>query len=70
MENNRDTYLAKLNTLLGLPATARAAYTGKLVHVPFRRSLEQCLEAAYRQRPDRSGVSDISGKSGDSERSR
>ena len=52
VENNRDTYLAKLNTLLGLPATARAAYTGKLVHVPFRRSLEQCLEAAYRQRPD------------------
>ena len=37
VENNRDTYLAKLNTLLGLPATARAAYTGKLVHVPFRR---------------------------------
>uniref|UniRef100_UPI003A922DAA TolC family protein n=1 Tax=Desulfovibrio porci TaxID=2605782 RepID=UPI003A922DAA len=51
-ENNRDTYLAMLNTLLGLPATARANYTGKLAHVPFRRSLEQCLEIAYRQRPD------------------
>ncbi|MGE9985015.1 TolC family protein [Desulfovibrio sp. SGI.169] len=51
-ENNRDTFLAMLNTLLGLPATARANYTGRLAHVPFRRSLEQCLEAAYRQRPD------------------
>ncbi len=51
-ENNRDTYLAMLNTLLGLPATARANYTGRLAHVPFRLSLEQCLETAYRQRPD------------------
>ncbi len=51
-ENKRDTCLAMLNTLLGLPATARANYTGRLVHVPFRRSLEQCLEMAYRQRPD------------------
>ena len=52
VENSRDTSLAKLNTLLGLPATARIKYTGSLAHVPFTRSLEQCLEAAYRQRPD------------------
>lgn len=51
-ENNRDTYLAMLNTLLGLPAAAKAEYAGRLAHVPFGRSLEQCLEAAYRQRPD------------------
>ncbi len=51
-ENSRDTSLAKLNTLLGLPATAKIRFTGKLTHVPFTRSLEQCLEAAYRQRPD------------------
>lgn len=51
-ENNRDTSLAKLNTLLGLPAQAATRYTGNLNHVPFTRSLEQCLEAAYRQRPD------------------
>lgn len=51
-ENNRDTYLAMLNTLLGLPATAKAEYAGRLAHVPFNRSLEQCLENAYRQRPD------------------
>ena len=51
-ENSRDTAQAKLNTLLGLAATAPARYVGRLEHVPFRRSLEQCLEAAYRQRPD------------------
>lgn len=51
-ENSRDTSLAKLNTLLGFPATAGVGYTGQLAHVPFTRSLEQCLEAAYRQRPD------------------
>ncbi|MDR2573976.1 MAG: TolC family protein [Desulfovibrio sp.] len=51
-ENGRDTCLAMLNTLLGLPATAKTAYTGKLVHIPFKLSLEQCLELAYRQRPD------------------
>ena len=51
-ENSRDTSLAKLNTLLGLPATAKVRFKGALTHVPFTRSLEQCLEAAYRQRPD------------------
>lgn len=51
-ENTRDTALARLNTLLGFPADAPTRYVGRLAHVPFRRSLEQCLEAAYRQRPD------------------
>jgi len=51
-ENARDTHLAMLNTLLGLPATASVRYVGKLEPVPFRRSLEECLESAYRQRPD------------------
>lgn len=51
-ENSRDTSRAKLNTLMGLPAASPVDYTGKLAYVPFRRSLEQCLEAAYRQRPD------------------
>lgn len=51
-ENSRDTSLAKLNTLLGLPATAKIRFKGALTPVPFTRSLEQCLEAAYRQRPD------------------
>ena len=51
-ENTRDTAQARLNTLLGFTATAPARYVGRLDHVPVRRSLEQCLEAAYRQRPD------------------
>jgi outer membrane protein len=51
-ENQRDTCLAMLNTLLGLSATANAAYTGRLDHIPFKLSLENCLETAYRSRPD------------------
>lgn len=52
VENNRDTVQARLNTLLGLPATADIGYVGELRQVPFKRSLEACLEAAYVQRPD------------------
>ena len=71
-ENNRDTYMAELNTLLGLPATADPVYAGKLAHVPFARKLEQCLEAAYRQRPDlfmAAKAVQIAGKSRESVRS-
>lgn len=52
LENNRDTYLSMLNTLLGFPATAKIKYAGTLKFIPFERTLEQCLETAYRQRPD------------------
>lgn len=51
-ENNRDTLHARLNTLLGLAATATPVYVGALRQVPFKRTLEACLEAAYAQRPD------------------
>lgn len=51
-ENTRDTQAALLNTLLGMPAKASVVYVGELKEVPFRRSLEACLETAYRQRPD------------------
>lgn len=51
-ENTRETRRAELNTLLGLPATANPAYAGALRAAPFRLSLEQCLDRAYRQRPD------------------
>lgn len=51
-ENNRDTLQARLNTLLGLAATDNPSYVGELRQVPFKRSLELCLEAAYAQRPD------------------
>lgn len=51
-ENTQATVLAKLNTLLGFDATAVNTYTGTLKEVGFRYTLEQCLELAYRQRPD------------------
>ncbi|MDE7064772.1 MAG: TolC family protein [Desulfovibrionaceae bacterium] len=51
-ENTRDTNMARLNTLLGLPVTVAPRYVGELRHVPFSRGLEACLEAAYRNRPD------------------
>lgn len=51
-ENTRDTNMARLNTLLGLPVTATPRYVGELRHVPFSRGLEACLETAYRKRPD------------------
>ena len=52
LENTRDTTLATLNTLLGYAATENVAYEGALATRPFERSLEECLEAAYRMRPD------------------
>ena len=51
-ENQRDTGYAQLNTLLGYPANAPISYTGQLAHVPFKMTLEQCLQKAYEQRPD------------------
>jgi len=51
-ENTQATALARLNTLLGFDATAVNIYTGTLKEVGFRYTLEQCLELAYRQRPD------------------
>lgn len=51
-QNERDTVHARLNTLLGFDANARIDYAGKLKHIPFKKSLEQCLQAAYANRPD------------------
>ena len=51
-ENTQATALARLNTLLGFDATAVNTYTGTLKEVGFRYTLKQCLELAYRQRPD------------------
>lgn len=52
VQNTRDTAYARLNTYLGLPADAKISITGRLTHVPFRLSLEQCLVRAYKNRPD------------------
>ncbi|MBR4741390.1 MAG: TolC family protein, partial [Desulfovibrio sp.] len=52
IEQNKETALAKLNTLLGLSVLQKVQYVGMLKYVPFRYSLEACLELAYRNRPD------------------
>lgn len=51
-ENVKATTLSRLNTLLGMPATALVSYVGKLAYIPFRLSLDECLKRAYAQRPD------------------
>ena len=52
IENNQAIQQSRLNTLLGLAATSSIRYQGKLLYRPFPFSLEQCLEVAYRKRPD------------------
>lgn len=51
-ENTVATEKARLNTLLLLPLDADVEYEGKLEYTPFFRTLESCLEQAYRRRPD------------------
>lgn len=51
-ENTRDTLRAKLNTLLGIPATSPVRYAGGLSVTRFRLSLDTCLDTAYKMRPD------------------
>ena len=51
-ENTRDTLRAKLNTLLGIPATSPVRYAGGLSVTRFRLSLDTCLDTAYKMRRD------------------
>lgn len=51
-ENALVTQRVRLNTLLLLPIDADTDYRGKLSHIPFDRSLDACLKAAYAGRPD------------------
>lgn len=51
-ENRLATAYARLNTLLGYPASAKIGYHGQLRLVPFRLTLEECLKIAYAKRPD------------------
>lgn len=43
---------AQLNTLLAIPVTESTIFLGQLKAIPFHQSFEQCLEQAYRLRPD------------------
>lgn len=51
-ENSRDICRAQLNTLLDLKVDADTDYVGDLKTVPFRGTLDACLERAFRLRPD------------------
>jgi len=51
-ENAVQSQKARLNTLLLLPLEADVEYTGQLGYITFARSLDDCLNQAYRLRPD------------------
>jgi len=51
-ENAVRIQTAQLNTLLNLPLDQETDYVGELTYIPFSLSLDACLEAAYRKRPD------------------
>ncbi|UJX41864.1 TolC family protein [Desulfovibrio sp. JY] len=43
---------AQLNSLLNLPLNQQTNYVGELTYLPFTMSIEDCLNTAYKQRPD------------------
>lgn len=51
-KNSLDTTRAKLNSLLNLPLEAPVTYVGELNYLPFSLGLTDCLNRAYKARPD------------------
>ncbi|MBI5520319.1 MAG: TolC family protein [Desulfovibrio sp.] len=51
-QNSLDTTRAKLNSLLNLPIEAPVSYVGELTYTPFTLDLNECLNRAYKGRPD------------------
>ncbi|MGE4264316.1 MAG: TolC family protein [Desulfovibrio sp.] len=51
-QNSLDTTRAKLNSLLNLPLEAPVTYVGELTYQPFNLGLTECLNRAYKARPD------------------
>lgn len=51
-KNSLDTTRAKLNSLLNLPLEAPVEYVGELTYSPFSLELAECLNRAYKLRPD------------------
>ncbi len=51
-KNAVSTQTAKMNTLLNLPLSQQVEYVGSLSFIPFNLELEECLERAYKNRPD------------------
>jgi len=50
--NTLDTTRAKLNSLLNIPLEAPVEYSGELNYTPFSLDLSECLNRAYKLRPD------------------
>jgi outer membrane protein TolC len=51
-QNSVLVQIAQLNALLNLPLNQQTSYVGELTYLPFSMSIEDCLETAYKQRPD------------------
>jgi|GEM_PF-218396 len=51
-ENTVLVQIAQLNSLLNLPLNEQTNYVGELFYIPFSMSIEDCLDTAYKQRPD------------------
>lgn len=51
-QNSLDTARAKLNSLLNLPLEAPTDFVGELTFSPFSLELTECLNRAYKKRPD------------------
>lgn len=51
-ENKVLVQTAQLNSLLNLPLNQQTNYVGELTYLPFGMSVEDCLDTAYKQRPD------------------
>jgi len=51
-ENSVLVQTAQLNSLLNLPLNQQTNYVGELTYLPFSMSIEECLDTAYKLRPD------------------
>jgi outer membrane protein TolC len=51
-ENSVLVQIAQLNSLLNLPLNEQTNYVGELAYIPFAMSIEDCLDLAFKQRPD------------------
>jgi outer membrane protein TolC len=44
--------VSRLNTLLDIPVTREVDYVGRLEFIPFVQDLQDCLDSAFKNRPD------------------
>ncbi|MFZ5813316.1 MAG: TolC family protein [Thermodesulfobacteriota bacterium] len=51
-QNSVLTQTAQLNSLLNLPLEQDTPFVGELSYAPFTMTIEQCLDTAYKTRPD------------------